>query len=42
MVDSDINNDEFSLVINEEQSYFMVKKASEQNIINWIMLHRIS
>ena len=32
MVDSDINYDEFSLVINEEQSYFMVKIASEHQL----------
>ena len=42
MIDSDIYNDEFSLVINEKQSYFMVSKVSEQNTISWIMLHRIS
>ena len=38
MIDSDVNYDESALVINKEQNYFMMKKASEQKTISWIIL----
>ena len=40
-IDFDISHDEFTLVINEEENYLRLKKASEQKTVSWVILKGI-